>query len=482
MVGINPLHAHRNQPPDISPYCGISRIFRNPVYLDLEAVPSLDACESARAALAEQGPELTRLRATNRVDYAAIAACHRPVLEALYAWLARGALARDGGLGAEYRAFAERDGGLVGDFGVFMALSETHGPDWRVWPAALRDPRSPEVVAFAEEHAALVGLHVLAQFEMDRQLGDAARSVRGAGAELGLYQDLALGAAPSGFDSWAFQDQIVRGISLGAPPDAYSSEGQDWSIPPVDPRQIGAGGFRVWRLVLEATMRHSGVARIDHAMSLTRQFWVPHGRPASEGCYVNYPVRDLLGVLALTSRRHECVVVAEDLGTVPAGFASTLARAGVLSSRVLLFERGSDGGFRPASQYGKRALVTANTHDHPTLAGYASGRDLELRRELDLIDDEELAAALVERRQDLAQLRARLGLGDEASLSELIAAVHAFLGRTPVPLVGLSLDDLAGETEPVNLPGVAPERFASWTRRMATALDALDWGAITFER
>ena len=242
---------------------------------------------------------------------------------------------------------------------------------------------------------------------------------------------------------------------------------------------IGDGGYFAWRQVLGAAMRHSGVVRIDHAMGMTRQYWVPHGRPAAEGCYVRYPLRDLMGVVALMSRRHQCLVVGEDLGTVPAGFGSTLARAGVLSSRVLLFERDRAGDFYPASQYSKRALVTANTHDHATLTGYVGGRDLELRRELGLLEASDFDAAVAERQRDLTQLRQRLRLAEDVTPGDLTAAVHAFLGRTPAPLVGISLDDLAGETEPVNIPGVPPERFPSWTRRMGTPLCELAHGEHT---
>jgi 4-alpha-glucanotransferase len=178
-------------------------------------------------------------------------------------------------------------------------------------------------------------------------------------------------------------------------------------------------------------------------------------------------------VVALMSCRHHCLVVGEDLGTLPPGFSATLARAGVLSSRVLLFERKSDGEFYPASRYSKRAMVTANTHDHVTLAGYARGRDLELRRELGLLEADDFDAAVAERQRDLGQLRRRLHLGEDATPADLTAAVHAFLGRTPSPLVGVSLDDLAGETEPVNIPGVSPELYPSWTRRMTVALHDL---------
>jgi 4-alpha-glucanotransferase len=215
-------------------------------------------------------------------------------------------------------------------------------------------------------------------------------------------------------------------------------------------------------------------------MGLFRQYWVPFGSRSTEGAYVRFPARELLALLAVESRRHDALVIGEDLGTVPRGLQSQLARWGVVSSRVLLFERDRRGTFHPASQYSRRALVTVNTHDLPTLADYWAGRDLELRHELGLLSDEALGEARVRRENERRALLRRLAADgclpspeEPDSFSQLCAAVNSFLCRTPAPLVGLSLDDLAGETDPVNVPGVPPERYPSWTRRMRLSVEAL---------
>jgi len=216
-------------------------------------------------------------------------------------------------------------------------------------------------------------------------------------------------------------------------------------------------------------------------MGLSRLFWVPRGRSAREGCYVRYPARDLVGILALESRRHRAFVIGEDLGTVPRGFASLLARWGILSSRVLYFERDRNGAFRRSSRYSPRAIVTATTHDHPPLVGYRQYRDLELRRAAGQItSDADLESARKDRAQALAALCERLraeGLwpADDTAPSdvEFVAAVHSFLARTPAPLVGVYLDDLVREVDSVNLPGVGPDRYSSWTRRQRLGVEQL---------
>ena len=245
----------------------------------------------------------------------------------------------------------------------------------------------------------------------------------------------------------------------------------------MDPRGLASDGYRYFRLMLREAMAHSGALRIDHAMGLLRQYWVPSGEKATRGCYVSYPMRELLSVIALESHRHDCVVIAEDLGTVPEGFADDLKRAGVLSSRVMLFERGEAGAFRPASRYSRRALVTANTHDHPTLAGWCAGRDLEIRRQVGELSGEATSSAMEERREDVRLLGRRLraakaltGRGLPDAYPGLCRSVYAFLCETPAPLVGVSLDDLAGELEPINVPGVPQDVFASWSRRMSASI------------
>lgn len=481
-VGVNPLHAIRNRGHEVSPYSPVSRFYRNPLYLDVGEMPELQRCPSAQRLLASPSvrEELHRLRAADHLDPERVASLQRRLLAPLHRAFRKQQDART----RAFHRFRARQR-LLEDYATFQALEERlasagYARDWRRWPRELRAHDSPAVEAFRRRHRDLVELHAFVQFELDRQLARAARAARSAGLAVGLYQDLAVGSLASGFDAWRFQDRIVFGASLGAPPDAYARRGQDWGLPPLHPRRMADNDFEIWRGLLRAAFAHAGALRVDHVLGLFRQWWVPAGRPAAEGAYVRFPTGSLLAVLAEESRRQRALVIGEDLGTVPPQVAPTLARYGVLSSRVLLFERDRSGRFRSARRWSHRALATANTHDLPPLAAFWSGSDLDLRRSLGLLRD---AAALsrarrereAERRALLYRLEAdgHLAPGRDPAPEELTRAVHAFLCSTPCPLVGLSLDDLSGETEPVNVPGVSIERHPSWTRRMRLPAEEL---------
>jgi 4-alpha-glucanotransferase len=480
-VGLSPLHALWNRGPHVSPYAPVSRLYRNELYLDVGRVPELARCAAARERLARSARELARLRAAEQIDYPRVAALKRGILQRLHAeFEGRPAAARR----RAYAAYRAREGEALDDFATFVALAEARAArserelDWQAWPRALRDPRSPAVARFRRERWREIDFHRFVQFELDRQLGAAARAAERAGLAIGLYPDLALGSARGGAETWASPELFAEGASVGAPPDDFSREGQDWSIPPLDPLALREQGFAFYRRLLRAAFAHAGALRIDHVLGAFRLYWIPRGRPPAEGAYVLQPARELLAILAQESRRAGALVVGEDLGTVPAGTQARLARHGILSSRVLYFER-AGGRFRPARAYSKRALASANTHDLVPLAGYAAGADLVLRRRVGAIASEPaLQAALAERAASARALVRRLdaeGLlrGPEPSAPELAVAVAGLLARTPCPLVAFSLDDAVGETRPVNLPGVGPDAYPSWTRRMRVEVERL---------
>ena len=487
-VGVNPLHALRNRGGDVSPYSPVSRLFRTVLYLDVERIPELARSEEARAMLASADVRrrLEALRAGDAVDYEEVMALKRPVLERLHAaFRAERERSADSERARAYDAWVETQGEALRDFATFVALEETMAeehPDagwWRDWPERYRDPRSRAVADFREEHAVLVDFHRWLQFELDRQLGAVAAAAEEAGLALGLYEDLAIGTAPNGSDAWSFADLFASGASVGAPPDQFQKEGQNWGLPPLDPHKLLADGYRYWIRLVRSALGHAGALRMDHVMGLFRQFWIPEGKTGRDGAYIRFPADDLLGILALESTRAGALVVGEDLGTVPEEVPPALERWGVLSSKVLYFER-EDDEFKPASSYPARALATANTHDLPTLAGFWRGRDIELARELGTADEEESATRERERTTERAALLRRLredgviGDDEEPSGAALRGAVHDFLLGSPAALVGLALDDVVGEAEPVNVPGVPPEKFASWTRRLRVPLEALD--------
>ncbi len=486
-VGLNPLHALRNRGDQISPYSPVSRLFRNPIYVDVEAVPELVDCPHARTLLGSAvfGERLAAARATTHVDYQQVMELKTPVLAALHRCFASRRGQADSERGRAYDRYLAAQGRRLTDFATFMALSEAFaesstGSDWLSWPEAYRRADSPEVKAFREAHGEQVDFHRWVQFEIDRQLSLVGAEAAQRGMALGMYQDLALGSALGGSDPWSFPGLFLEGVDIGAPPDPYAATGQNWALPPMHPRRLAEDGYAYWIALLRGALSHSGALRIDHVMGLFRQFWIPAGRPGNEGAYVRFPAEDLLGILALESRRAGALAVGEDLGTVPEGLPQVLADWGILSSKVLYFEQTDGPRFRPSSEYPARALVTVNTHDLPPLLGYWHGRDLELRHDAGLTAGTDLGEAQRHRARERRALLERLAAegalpsAEEPSLpAELCSAVHHFLCGTAAALVGLSLDDLVGEEEPVNLPGARLESYPSWSRRLRLPLERL---------
>ena len=479
-VGVNPLHALLNRGTDISPYSPVTRLFRNPLYIDVSRVPELDRAPELCATLAspEIGARLEALRESRAVQYEQVMAVKGLALDALHRVFER-EQAAGAGRAADYDAFVGDAGPALARFATWMAIAERFGGNWREWPRELQAPDAPAVRAFARDARERVAFHQWLQFEADSQLARAAGMARDAGMRVGLYQDLAIGSSPCGADTWAEPHLFAHGVAVGAPPDPYSYTGQNWGFPPIDPRRLRSRGYRYFIDLLRGAFRHAGALRIDHVLGFFRMFWIPDGASGEDGAYVRYPVDDLFGILALESVRHRALVVGEDLGTVPPEVPATLDAWGVLSSKVMFFEREWNGAFRPASSYPALALATADTHDMSPIAGFWSGVDIDVREEVGLLTP---AAASEERRKregDRAALRERLAaehvLPIEAAPTgaELRGAVHAMMCRTPSKLVGLALDDIAGESTPVNVPGVGLDRFASWTRKMTGSLETI---------
>jgi glycogen operon protein len=474
LVGINPLHAlFPAQRERASPYHPSDRRFLEPLYLDVEAIPDFTASQAAQRAWQARAGALSGLAAGEGVDYAGAWACKRPVLDACFEAFAR--RRADDPLVAEFGRFVAEGGERLRRYAAFEAIAATRpGVPWQRWPAELRRPDDPGVARFVARHAREVDFTRYLQWLADRQLAQAART---GGLGIGFYRDLAVGAAPDGAEAWSTQATLARGVSIGAPPDPFCAEGQVWNLPPPLPEQQSADGYGNFRALLAANMRHAGALRVDHVMGLARLFWVPDGGTAAEGAYVRYPFEDLLGALALESARARCLVVGEDLGTVPEGFRERLAAADVLSYRVLWFERDGDR-LRPPQRYPGKAAACVSTHDLATVAGWWKGADIAERRALGIVDE---AAAGRERaireaeRQSVADALREAGVagGDAGALDgdAPVAALHRFIAATPCALALVQADDLAGETEALNLPGTDRER-PNWRRRVR--IDAQD--------
>jgi 4-alpha-glucanotransferase len=503
-LGINPLHAlFAAEPRHPSPYAPSSRVHLNYLYIDVTAVPGFVEDETVRALI--QGERFAANLAVTRsallIDYAAVAGCKRPVLEALFQRFRMRELADDAAaksdLGEAFRDFQRNGGRSLVDFAVFEALHEYYCREgsrfsWRDWPASMRNPRSPKVAKFAAVNRDRVEFFQYLQWEAQRQLAAATAAGRQAGLSLGLYRDLAVGVDPSGAEAWADQELIALGASIGAPPDAFNRAGQNWGLAPFNPVVLRRQRYAPFITSLRANMRHAGILRIDHVMSLDRLYWIPAGVEASAGAYVSYPFDDMLHLVALESHRQACAVIGEDLGTVPAGFREKMRSANLMSYRVLVFERRSDGGFVPPAEYPVLAAASAATHDLATLKGFWLGNDLAWRRRLDLYPDGDAAEAderersrdrrllldaLVRERMITQESAGRFlsESGDPIYSTELGDAILNYLARSRARLMLVQLEDVVGETEQANLPGTI-DAHPNWRRRIALRLEAVSDG------
>jgi 4-alpha-glucanotransferase len=494
-LGINPLHAlFPAEPRHISPYSPSSRLFLNPLYIDVESVPDFAESTAAQALAASTdiARQLETLRAATLVDYPEVAALKARFFDALYRAFAAAHLgSAPSERGLAFRRFQASGGEALARYALFTALHEHmlragRGFAWTAWPLPFRDAGSSEVAEFAAAHRERIELNQYLQWEAERQLAAAAAA---APLELGLYRDLAVGVDANGAEAWSDPALTVAGASVGAPPDSYNLQGQNWGLAPINPMALRRAAYAPFIAALRANMRNAGILRIDHVMSLMHLYWIPNCVAARGGTYVAYPFTDLLRIVALESWRQRCAVIGEDLGTVPPGFREVMAEAGVLSYRLLLFERDEKGAFLSPQRYPALASAAFSTHDIATLRGFWLARDLEWRRDLALYPNADAAATdIEERRRDrrllLAALVAAGVLTEDAAKHllpdenaphfspELAVAVHRFLGRSPAVLGLMQIEDALGELEQANLPGTV-DQHPNWRRKLSRSIEVM---------
>ncbi len=455
-LAISPVHAQFTADPRrFSPYAPSSRIMLNALHA---AAPYGDA----------------RLEADALVDWPAAAAARMAQFRAEFA---------RGGDGVALAAFRAERGDALRAHATFEALhAHFLGPNgklwhWRDWPEAYRDPASADVAEFAAAHADDIAFHCWLQFHADRGLAGAQAAARGAGMRIGLIADLAVGADSGGSQAWSRQDEMLRGLSVGAPPDLLNTRGQDWRLTTFSPRGLQHSGFRDFIDMLRAALRHAGGVRIDHAMGLQRLWLVPEGASAADGAYVSYPLTDLLRLVRLESRRHAAIVVAEDLGTVAEGFQARLEEAGILGMRVLWFERDGEHFVAPR-HWPKQAVAMTTTHDLPTVAGWWRGRDIEWRSRIGLVPDMVAAGAEREREREFLWRAFRAsGAAETDSLppeqtAAVATAACAHVASAACVLALLPIEDVLGLPEQPNLPGTLDEH-PNWRRRLEGPASAL---------
>ncbi|MEF2070524.1 4-alpha-glucanotransferase [Consotaella aegiceratis] len=487
-VGVNPLHALFSADPGrFSPYSPSSRRFLNPLYI---AIDRVEGGATAIAALKAEAPEAFDGLDGDLIDYPKVGGLKIRLLRAIFEDRKERILGDD-----EFQQFCAGGGEALRDFALFEAISTHVVADgghagWHNWPDELRMRRNPAVHDFAEANEEELLFHLWLQYQAEEQLGEAQSRAKAAGMRLGLYLDLAVGVAPDGAETWADPSLTVGAARIGSPPDMFNSQGQDWGLAPLSPTALAARGFAPLRDSFEALMRNAGAIRIDHAMGLARLWWIPEGVGSKDGGYVRYPLGRMIDIVAEASERNRCIVIGEDLGTVPPGFRHAMHEAAILSYRLLYFERHGEAGFLHPWAYPDLALACVSTHDLPTLAGWWTGEDVRLRQEVGTQDQTATDRTWEERRRDRRALVMtlkdcellpaeldRAASGEEAMPPELpfdlVLAVHRFVARTRSVMVAVQLDDMVGSTRQPNMPGTT-DQYPNWRIRSLVLLDDLE--------
>lgn len=459
-VGLNPLHVlFDNHPADCSPYSPNSRLFLNPLYIDVEAIPefSADLIPDAAATAA-------RLREGDRVPYADMAALKWLALRAAFDSFVK---SPSGVRRNQFDAFRAERAPLLSRFACFEVLRHRFSVPWWEWPQEWQQPNEAKCAELRNgPDKREVEFVEFVQWTADSQLHAAKELASQLGMRVGLYLDVAVGVQSNGFDAWNEQIAISRHLAVGAPPDVLNTVGQDWGLAGFNAGGLEAQSFVPFADMLAASMRHAGAIRIDHVLGLKRLYLVPRGFKPDNGAYVQMPFEALLAAVASESAAHKCIVIGEDLGTVPEGFRETMQDFGIWSYLVMMFERDDAGHFRNIDHYRPNALVTLNTHDLCTYAGWRSFGDLKMKRSLGLDPGED----------DQARWNALGGLDAILRQNGITAndlySVLAFLSRTPSRLLAVSMEDLLGVLDQPNIPGTIDEH-PNWRQRLPVALDKI---------
>jgi len=491
-IGLNPLHPlYQNNPAHRSPYSPTSRCFLNSLYIDVSQIPNFKSCELAQQRFNsdEFQAKVSFARNTELIDYPAVADVKFEIIELLFEDFNNINTAKK--ISSQYQEFIDfkvEQGEDLLLLTTFDALYEHFRKEdfnaygWKMWPSDFQSPHTKQVTDFQNKHAKRIDYFAFLQWLAHRQLSDVASTTKKEGMPVGLYLDLAVGCDGSGVDVWSDKDVYVSGAAVGAPPDAMNTLGQDWGLTPINPVALQQQGYLPLIKALRSNMQYAGALRIDHILGLMRQYWVAPGMKADEGVYITFPFEDILRIIALESRRNDCVVIGEDLGTVPDGFSEIMAQAGLLSYKVLFFERWDSGLFQRPELYPAQSMVTVSTHDLPTLTGWWTGRDLHWRQALNLYPSDEMGQQeRNDRIEDRNLLIAALDDLDVIDLesapqqtpavmnTELSVAVQKYMAKAPSHIQLIPLEDTLEIVEQVNIPGTIDEH-PNWRQKLPVTM------------
>ena len=487
VIGLNPIHALYPISPDhCSPYSPSNRSFLNVLYTNIPDVPEFLASPALQRKITTKtfAARVTALRACDDVDYAGVSALKFEFFEALFALFCKNHLGKGTARERSYNEFVRSQGEPLRNHVLFDALLahfkalDINAWGWPVWPEAYQDYRSEAVAEFAAEHERELNYWTYLQFIADEQLQNVNQLAKDLGMKIGLYRDLAVGADRGGAEVWSNKENFCLSAAVGAPPDALGPNGQNWGLPPLDPIKLKQEGYQTFITLLRNNMRACGALRIDHALALLRLWWCPPGKTAAFGAYVYYDLFDLLGILTLESQRNQCMVIAEDLGTVPEEVTAFFPQAELYSNKVFYFEM--DGVVCTEPQdYASKALAIVCNHDMPTVRAFWNKSDLDLRNQLNMFaTDEDFVDEQARREQAkglilaLLHKHGRLPQGvsldpaDLAAMTQALCfAIHKQLASSRSQIVAIQLEDMMMINKPVNIPGTSHE-YPNWRRKL----------------
>ena len=485
-VGINPLHAlFTSKPAFASPYSPSSREWLNPIYLDIEKVGAFTYNEQLKNWLAQPKirQRIAALRITETVTYTAVWACKRDALHMAFNAFEQDTCEAAVNERAAFEAFVLEKGKALQGFGLFEALDQYYSrpgqEGWQSWPSEFHQPDGEAVEKFARSHEREIRFYMWLQWLCAEQLQEVNQAAAEYGVKLGIYGDLAVGVARGSVDTWLNRQDYCMDVSVGAPPDPLGPTGQNWNLPPLNPLMLKHTGYEKFAHLLRENMRLYGVLRIDHVMALCRLWWVLNDKTADFGAYVHYDAEVTFAILALESQRNRCVIIGEDLGTVPDQARYLLNRYQVFSYKVMYFSKGWNG-FQLPEEYPEQAITVISTHDVAPLAGYWTGKDLDTMFKLGTLPDAAaFQTALDEREHDKADLLDKLKetgcLGADVQMpakadETLLAALHKYGALSRSKLYAVQLENLLGVIDNLNVPGV-PDGYPNWAQKMPVSLE-----------
>jgi len=487
-LAISPVHAlYAADPARYSPYAPSSRLFFNVAYIDVHALGD-DALLSALDSMpgVERNHAVRQLTSqashTDLIDWPEVQTARLRIARSLFKLLESRALESDWRSFEAYRiAGAEAlqrhclYEALHGHYA--SSLGPAHG--WQDWPAPMQEPDSAAALAFARQSASEVRFHAFLQWLANEGMRKAQEAALGSGMKVGLISDLAIGTDARGSQAWSAPHDILGGATVGAAPDLYHPEGQEWGLTAFSPRALQQKGFQPFLDMLRRALQHAGGVRIDHVLGLARMWLVPKGMPASQGAFLHYPLEDMLRLVALESYRRQAIVVGENLGTVPAGFNELLSAKGLFGTSVLWFEREAEapGRFIAPSRWSEDSMSTTTTHDLPTVAGWWTGTDLDWRRRLGQLDDQGLDAARADREKDkqlLIQAMSSSARVTQVGDTPPVPQVLEWVAASPAPLCVFPIEDLMSLPDQPNMPGTDVEGgHPNWLRRLPVDVSSL---------